>query len=60
MRQATDKSEVSAIDLSQLDALRDIQQPGQADFVTELIDLFLDETDPHLKGVARSPGSAMM
>ena len=37
------------IDLSQLAALREIQQPGQADFVTELIDLFLTETDLHLK-----------
>jgi PAS domain S-box-containing protein len=39
----------SPIDLSQLAALREIQQPGQADFVTELIDLFLSETDLHLK-----------
>jgi HPt (histidine-containing phosphotransfer) domain-containing protein len=45
------QSSNSAIDLSQVAALREIQQPGQADFLTELIDLFLNETDTHLKAL---------
>lgn len=46
-----DIGNVSPIDLSQLAALREIQQPGQPDFVTELIDLFLNETDSQLKSL---------
>src|SRR5207244_871649 len=48
---SSESGNVSAIDLSQLAALREIQQPGEADFVTELIDLFLDETDSHLEAL---------
>jgi PAS domain S-box-containing protein len=39
------------IDQAQLADLRAIQQPGQADFVTELIDLFLNEATPHLRAL---------
>ena len=41
--------ELSVVDLSVLAGHREIQQPGQADFVTELIDLFLKDTVLHLK-----------
>ena len=41
--------ELSVIDLSVLAGHREIQQPDQADFVTELIDLFLKDTVSHLK-----------
>lgn len=34
---------VTVIDQAQLASLREIQQPGAADFVTELIDLFISE-----------------
>ncbi len=37
------------IDQNQLASLREIQQPGKTDFVTELIDLFLRESSFHLK-----------
>jgi CheY-like chemotaxis protein len=37
----------SVIDRAQIDSLREIQQPGAADFVTELIDLFLKEAGLH-------------
>jgi PAS domain S-box-containing protein len=43
------KGELSVVDLSVLAGHREIQQPGQADFVTELIDLFLKDTILHLK-----------
>ena len=39
----------SVIDLSQLDSLRQIQQPGAADFISELIDLFVNEAVAQLK-----------
>lgn len=39
------------IDQAQLAMLREIQQPGEADFVTELIDLFLTEAVLDLKGL---------
>ena len=41
----------SVIDQAQLASLREIQQPGEADFVTELIDLFLNEATSHLKAL---------
>ena len=43
--------EVSAIDLSQLAALRLIRQPGRPNLFTELIDLFLDEATSDLKAL---------
>ncbi|MCU1267241.1 MAG: putative Histidine kinase (modular protein) [Acidobacteria bacterium] len=49
-----DNSRSSAIDPSQLAALREIQQPGQPDFVTELIDLFLEETETHLEALRQA------
>jgi CheY-like chemotaxis protein len=39
----------NVIDKDQLDSLRAIQQPGQADFVTELIDMFVTDTVSQLK-----------
>jgi signal transduction histidine kinase/HPt (histidine-containing phosphotransfer) domain-containing protein len=39
---------VSVIDQSQLDSLRKIRQPGHADLFTELIDLFLHQTESYL------------
>ena len=42
---------VSVIDQAQLTSLRELQQPGEADFVTELIDLFLDEATSQLKAL---------
>jgi two-component system, sensor histidine kinase and response regulator len=39
----------SGVDLSVLNAYRTIRRPGQGDFVTELIDLFLEESDAQLK-----------
>jgi HPt (histidine-containing phosphotransfer) domain-containing protein len=37
------------IDQAQIAVLKAIQPPGDADFFSELIDLFLDETESHLK-----------
>jgi two-component system sensor histidine kinase/response regulator len=42
---------VGVIDLSQLASLRGILQPGEADFLTELIDLFLKEAKSHLNAL---------
>jgi signal transduction histidine kinase/DNA-binding response OmpR family regulator len=42
-------NQISGLDLSVLDGLREIQQPGKADLVTELIDLFLEDTAGQLK-----------
>ena len=39
------------IDQTVLDALRDIRVPGTPDVLTELIDLFLEETPPKLEQV---------
>lgn len=39
----------SVVDLSVLAGHREIQQPGQPDFVTQLIDLFLKDTVSQLK-----------
>ena len=39
----------SVIDQAQITSLRAIQEPGEADFVTELIDLFVVETVSQLK-----------
>jgi HPt (histidine-containing phosphotransfer) domain-containing protein len=39
------------IDQAQLASLREIQQPGAADLVTELIDLFLNEAASDLKAL---------
>ena len=46
---AADRADV--IDLSQLASLRDIEGPEHAHFFTDLIDLFLDETESQLKGL---------
>jgi CheY-like chemotaxis protein/HPt (histidine-containing phosphotransfer) domain-containing protein len=43
------QSRDSVIDLSQLDGLRQIQQPGAGDFISELIDLFVNEAVSQLK-----------
>ena len=43
------QTRVGAIDQTQLATLREMQPPGYADFFKELIDLFLDETESHLK-----------
>jgi len=40
--------DLSVVDLSVLAGHREIQQPGQPDFATELIDLFLKDTVSHL------------
>jgi HPt (histidine-containing phosphotransfer) domain-containing protein len=39
----------NVIDQTQLASLRAIRQPGKADFVTELIDIFVNETVSQLK-----------
>jgi CheY-like chemotaxis protein len=39
------------IDHSQLASLRELQAPGEPDFVTEVIDMFLHETDEHLEAM---------
>ena len=39
------------IDHAQLGSLEEIQKPGEADFVTELIDLFLEEAAADLKAL---------
>jgi two-component system sensor histidine kinase/response regulator len=44
-----DQGKLSAVDLSVLAGLREIQQPGKPDLVTELIDLFLEDTAVQLK-----------
>ncbi len=41
----------SVIDQAQLAGLREIQQPGESDLVTELIDLFLNESASQLKAL---------
>ena len=41
----------SSIDHAQLASLGEIQKPGEADFVTELIDLFLEEAASDLKAL---------
>jgi two-component system sensor histidine kinase/response regulator len=45
------KAKLSTVDPSVLGAYRELQQPGGPDFVTELIDLFLDDTTLQLKGL---------
>ena len=40
-----------SIDHDQLASLEEIQKPGEADFVTELIDLFLEESTSDLKAL---------
>jgi len=44
-------AKLSTVDPSVLGAYRELQQPGGPDFVTELIDLFLDDTTLQLKGL---------
>jgi two-component system sensor histidine kinase/response regulator len=44
-------AKLSTVDPSVLGAYRELQQPGGPDFVTELIDLFLDDTTSQLKGL---------
>ena len=44
-------AKLSTLDPSVLAGYREIQQPGRPDFVTELIDLFLDDTTSRLKGL---------
>ena len=39
------------IDRTVLDTLRDLREPGQPDVLTELIDLFLEDTPPRLAAV---------
>jgi CheY-like chemotaxis protein len=41
----------SVIDQAHLASLREIKQPGVDDFLTELIDLFFDDTPAHLKAL---------
>ena len=43
-----------SIDHAQLASLAGIQEPGEADFVTELIDLFLEEAASDLKALHRA------
>jgi len=46
---SADSTRRNVIDRAQIANLRAIQQPGEEDFVTELIDLFVAETDSQLK-----------
>jgi len=46
-----DKGRPSALDLAVLAGLREIQQPGKPDLVTELIDLFLEDTALQFKAL---------
>ena len=43
--------ETGVINLSVLEALKTFQQTGEPDFVTELIDLFLDDTAVQLESL---------
>jgi signal transduction histidine kinase/CheY-like chemotaxis protein len=47
-------TKINVIDSSQLATLREMQEPGHADLVTELIDLFLEETKSQLKGLHKA------
>jgi HPt (histidine-containing phosphotransfer) domain-containing protein len=49
--EATRGRQGKVIDHSQLASLRELQAPGDPDFVTEVIDMFLHETDDHLKAM---------
>jgi HPt (histidine-containing phosphotransfer) domain-containing protein len=48
---ANGKRRGDVIDRTQLVSLRAIQEPGEADLVTELIDLFLSEASSHLEAL---------
>ena len=47
-------TKINVINSSQLATLRGMQKPGHADLVTELIDLFLEETKSQLKGLHKA------
>ena len=46
---AAGSEQSGVIDRSRLDVYRELQEPGAPDFVTELIDLFVSETDKQMK-----------
>ena len=48
------KSQCSVIDQTQIASLREIQQPGDPDLLTELIDLFLHEAASDIKALAKA------
>ena len=60
-KQASDPPSVDqVVDLSVLDAHRDLQQPGKADLVTRLIDLFINATEKSMTALKKAVGDSDM